>query len=74
MVWERLKALLAMLLIGDGAVAIIAPRRLSRFLQAGPEPYQRTLDAFIERPGMTRLLSAGQVAFGIWLALRQLPR
>ena len=66
--------MLAILMIGDGLVATIAPRRLSRMWQMGPRPYRKFMEAFIQRPRMTRLLSLGQVGAGLWLASRQLPR
>lgn len=74
MLSQRLKEVLAIMLVGDGLIAAIAPRRLSRLWQFGPRPYRNFMERFIQRPGMTRMLSMSQVAAGLWLALRQLPR
>lgn len=74
MLGRRLTEMVAILLIGDGVVALMAPRRLSRFWQVGPKPYQDFMETFIQRPGLTRGVSLGQVALGVWLARQHLPR
>jgi hypothetical protein len=68
---KRIAELLAMVLIGDGVIALAAPRRHSRLWKFGPEGYRRAIEAFAQRPALTRLLAAGQVGLGLWLALRQ---
>jgi hypothetical protein len=73
--WEqRLRALLAILLVGDGVFALIAPSRQSRLWKFGPGSWRRLMEYFAQRPGLTRLLTVGQVAFGLWLGLRQAKR
>jgi hypothetical protein len=63
--------LIAMLAIGDGVVALVAPRRHSLLWRFGPESYQRAMKEFAERPALVRLLAATEVGLGLWLALRQ---
>jgi hypothetical protein len=68
---KRIMELLAMLLVGDGVIAVVAPRRHSHLWKFGPEGYRRAVEAFAERPDLTRLLAAAEVGLGLWLALRQ---
>ncbi|MEW6638616.1 MAG: hypothetical protein AB1425_17580 [Actinomycetota bacterium] len=68
---KRFTELIAMLAIGDGVIALVAPRRHSLLWRFGPEGYRRAMEAFAERPALTRVLAAVEVAGGLWLALRQ---
>jgi hypothetical protein len=68
---RRIAELVAMLVIGDGVIALSAPRRHSLLWRFGPEGYRRATEAFAERPTLTRLLAAAEVGLGLWLALRQ---
>ena len=68
---RRITELLAMVLVGDGVIALAAPRRHSRLWKLGPEGYRRAMEAFAERPYLTRLLAAAEIGLGLWLALRQ---
>lgn len=74
MVMRRVKEAAGILVIGDGVVALVAPSRHSQLWQFGPRGYQRFLQAFVDRPNMTRLTAVGQIAAGLWLASRQWPR
>ena len=68
---DRIREIGAIILIGDGVVALTQPRRHTRLWRSGPRPYQQAMQTFIERPGITRALSLAQIAFGLWLAGRQ---
>ncbi len=74
MIARRLKEAAAIVLIGDGVIALVAPSRHSRLWQGGPLGYRRFMQAFIDNPNMTRLSAAGQIVSGLWLASRQWPR
>jgi hypothetical protein len=74
MMARRIKEAIGIVIAGDGVIALAAPGPHSKLWQFGPEPYQRFMQAFIDRPQMTRLSAVGQVAFGLWLASRQWPR
>ncbi len=68
---RNIAELVAMLAIGDGVIALAAPRRHSLLWRFGPEGYKRAMEAFAERPALTRLLAAVEVGLGLWLALSQ---
>jgi hypothetical protein len=68
---KNVKEVIAMLMIGDGTLALVAPRRHMLLWRFGPESYKRLAEAFARRPALTRLLAAVEVAGGLWLALRQ---
>ncbi len=68
---ERFMELLAMLIVGDGVIALVAPRRHSLLWRFGPEGYRRAMEAFAEHPGLVRVLAAVEVVGGLWLALGQ---
>jgi len=67
---RRIAEVVAMLIIGEGVLTIIAPRRHSLLWKYGPEGYRRAIEAFAEHPTLTRLVAAAEVGLGIWLALR----
>jgi hypothetical protein len=60
-----------MLIIEDGVVGLAAPKRHTFLWRFGPEGSRRAMEAFAERPTLTSLPAAAEVAFGLWLALRQ---
>jgi len=39
--------------------------------EVGPEGVRNVARFFAENPNLMRLLGAAQIAFGVWLALRQ---
>lgn len=70
---RRIKELIAILMIGDGVVGFVAPRRHMLLWKFGPKSYRRMVSGFAERPGLVRFLAAAEAAGGLWLALRQYP-
>lgn len=68
---RRVAETAAILSIGDGVVALLAPRGHSLLWETGPEPLRRAARFFAENPNHMRALGAAEVAFGLWLALRQ---
>lgn len=68
---RRIKETFAIVTIGDGAIEVIAPREHSLLWDAGPESARKLARFFAENPNLMRLLGAAQIAFGVWLALRQ---
>lgn len=70
---RRLKELVAIVVIGDGVVGLVAPRRHSLLWELGPEWYRRAMETLAGRPGLVRALAAAEVVGGLWLALRQYP-
>ena len=61
----------AIVTLGDGMIALVSPREHSLLWEVGPEGARKTARFFAENPNLMRLLGASQVAFGLWLALRQ---
>jgi hypothetical protein len=61
---------LAMLLIGDGALALAEPRGHAELWRDGPRPWRALVEPFARRPGLTFALGAAGVAAGLWLASR----
>lgn len=71
-VWKRrIKDLLALLLIGDGALTILSPRNRALLWRFGPERFRKSTGWQAEHPSIMRLEGAASIAFGVWLALRQ---
>jgi hypothetical protein len=65
---RRMKEILA---IGDGAIEVVSPREHSLLWEVGPEGARKVARFFAENPNYMRLIGAAQIAFGLWLALRQ---
>ena len=59
-------------LIGDGVAGLIWPRRYLRFLKVGPSPVRKTLEAFAERPALTRAACIAEVGIGVWIIAKNL--
>ena len=68
---RRIKETFAIITIGDGAIELVAPREHSLLWEAGPESTRKVARFFADNPGYMRLLGTSQIAFGLWLALRQ---
>ncbi|MDQ3590365.1 MAG: hypothetical protein M3392_09045 [Actinomycetota bacterium] len=68
---RRIKETFAIITIGDGAIELISPREHSLLWEVGPEGARKIARFFVENPHYMRLLGAAQIAFGLWLALRQ---
>jgi hypothetical protein len=63
--WETF----AILAIGDGVIEVLAPREHSLLWRVGPG--RKVALFFAENPNYMRVLGLSQIAFGVWLALRQ---
>lgn len=68
---SRIAETTAMLMIGDGVLAMIAPREHVRLWQKGPTGFKRIMRRFEQRPGLTRTIGAVEVGLGVWLAFAQ---
>lgn len=60
--------MLAIVMIGDGALALAQPRRHVQLWNAGPEPWRDVCSFFERRPGVTMAMGAASIAAGLWLA------
>jgi len=71
-VWaKRLKEFSAMLSIGDGVLALVAPRDHVALWLLGPKRLRKLGAWFAENPIYTRLGGLVEAGLGLWLALRQ---
>lgn len=71
MIAQRLTETLAMLMIGDGVLAVIEPRHHLRLWLDGPPWWRGMVEPFLERPHLARGLGVAEVALGVWLAHSQ---
>ena len=68
---KRAKHFAAMVLIGDGVMAIVNPRNDARAWKTGPKLWHSLMGKRSERPGLTRVIGVAQVIGGICWALHQ---
>jgi len=68
---RRLKETFAVVTVGDGVIALLAPREHSLLWEVGSEGARKVARFFADNPNHLRLLGTAQIAFGVWLALRQ---
>lgn len=61
---------LAIVMIGDGVLSLLRPRRHVSLWRRGPEPLADLLGYFENRPALTSALGAASIAAGLWLAYR----
>ena len=71
---RRIAELVAMVLIGDGVIAMSAPSRHSLLWRGGPRMWGDFMQGLAERPNLVRVLGAAETGIGLWLALRQYPQ
>jgi hypothetical protein len=71
MIAKRAMECVAMMMIGDGVLALVEPRRHVSLWVAGPRWWRAMMEPFLDRPGLSRCVGAGEVALGVWLAHRQ---
>ena len=74
MLVRRVTELAAMVLIGDGVIAMSAPSRHSLLWRGGPQLWGEFMQGLAERPNLVRTLGAAETSVGLWLALRQYPQ
>jgi len=71
-VWtKRLKDIIAMLLIGDGALTLIAARNRALAWRFGPEGLRNSASWQADHPLFMRLEGAVSIGLGVWLALSE---
>jgi len=69
----RWKHLTAIVLIGDGLLALLTPERDALAWRMGPEPFRSLMSYMAKRPALTRWVGATQIAVGVWWALHEDP-
>lgn len=68
---KRIKDIVAMLLIGDGALTLIAARERALVWRFGPEGLRDSAGWQAEHPNIMRLEGAASMGLGVLLAWRQ---
>jgi len=71
---QRAKALLAMLMIGEGSMALCWPHGHLRLWRGRTNTWNSLIDTFDRHPHLTQTLAAMEIAAGIWLGWRQIAR
>jgi hypothetical protein len=64
--------LFGLMMIGEGIVGLLRPRRYSLLWKIGPAWLRDSMTLLAEHREATRLLCAGEIAAGLWLALREI--
>ena len=72
MLTKRLLELAGLILIGDGLMGLLRPRRHSLLWHFGPELAKAVTEELAEHPQTARAIYAGELALGIALASIQL--
>ena len=67
----QMKHMTAMVLVGDGLLALVAPKRDARAWRMGPEPFRTMMSVLAARPNLTRWVGAAQIAVGVWMVMRE---
>jgi uncharacterized protein YjeT (DUF2065 family) len=68
---SRAKHFAAMVLIGDGVMALVHPQRDAKAWKTGPRLWRNLMHELSKRPALTRAIGVAQIAGGIYWALKQ---
>jgi hypothetical protein len=68
---NRTKHFAAMVLIGDGVMALVHPKRDANAWKTGPRFWRKAMRELAKRPGLTRAIGAAQIVGGVLWALQQ---
>jgi len=74
---KRIKDIIAMLLIGDGALTLIGARNRALVWRFGTEGLRKSTSWQADHPGLMRLEGAASIALGVllaWWQYRESPR
>lgn len=71
---RRLLEVLGMLMVGEGVLMLLYPRRHLALWEGGPWWYREAVEGFIRYPNLTRAVGGLEAGLGLWLATRQMPR
>jgi hypothetical protein len=67
MKWSQFKYLFAMMLIGDGVLAMLRPHRDAMTWSLGPEAWKALMRYLSDHPDTLRAIGAAEVALGFAL-------
>jgi hypothetical protein len=74
MIGRRFNEIAAIMMIGEGIIGALMPRRHVRLWDFGPKRYRKFIKASEKRPNLVRIASAAGAGLGVWWALRQVSR
>jgi hypothetical protein len=74
LVSRRILEVVAMMMIGDGMIGLIAPRRHVLLWDGGPRIWRRVTESCVRHTSMTRTIGLVSLVGGLLLASRQLSR
>jgi hypothetical protein len=69
---RRIVDVLAVAMIGDGALALLVPTEHMKTWICGPQRWRDLVNFFAERPALTRLAGAGEICAALWWVRRSL--
>lgn len=69
---RRIVDLMAVAMIGDGALALLLPTEHMKTWICGPQRLRDLINFFAERPGLTRLVGAVEICAAFWWARQSL--
>ena len=62
-----------MLLVGDGALTLLDPKRHCLLWEVGPGPCRDFVDEFVQHPTASRWVGLAEIVVGAWIAEQQKP-
>lgn len=68
---KRSQHFAAMVLIGDGVMALIHPSKDAEAWSKGPRLWHNLMQTLARNPTLTRGIGVTQIAAGVWWALHQ---
>jgi hypothetical protein len=68
---KRMKHFAAMVMIGDGMMALVRPKQDAHAWERGPRAWRGSMEWLAERPGLTRAIGVAQIVGGVLWALSQ---
>lgn len=71
LLYKRCKESIGMMLIGDGLLALLEPRRHVGLWAEGPRLWKGMMKPFVSHPGLTRFVAGLELGLGAWLSSQQ---
>ncbi|MCB5292942.1 hypothetical protein [Arthrobacter sp. SO3] len=69
---RRVVDLVAVAMIGDGALGLLLPAEHMKTWTCGPQRWRDFISFFAERPGLTRTVGAVEICVAFWWVRRSL--
>ena len=69
---RRVVDLMAVAMIGDGALGLVVPAEHMKTWTYGPQWWRDLINFFADRPGLTRVVGAVEITVAFWWVRRSL--